>query len=122
MCGYCSRSNSYTQGGQISLYAGNSEEDLKGGVQRTYNYPSVGTPLAQSVFAGVPPPSREPTPYFVTQPNYHNGQFHQYYPPESQFPISRSPAPSVHTTPLPTTGMNTTQTSVISTTSSTSTI
>ena len=37
--------------------------------------PSVGTPLVQSVFAGVPPPSRGPSPYFVTQPNYHNGQF-----------------------------------------------
>ena len=47
--------------------------------------PLVGTPLAQSVFAGVPPPSRGPSPYFVTQPNYHNGQFHQYYPPENQF-------------------------------------
>ena len=40
--------------------------------------PSVGTPLAQSVFAGVPPPSRGPSPYFVTQPNYHNGEFHPY--------------------------------------------
>ena len=83
--------------------------------------PSVGTPLAQSVFAGVPPPSRGPSPYFVTQPNYHNGQFHQYYPPENQSPISQFPATSVHTTPLPTTGMNTTQTSVTSTTSLTST-
>ena len=83
--------------------------------------PLVGTPLAQSVFAGVPPPSRGPSPYFVTQPNYHNGQFHQYYPPENQSPISQFPATSVHTTPLPTTGMNTTQTSVTSTTSLTST-
>ena len=48
--------------------------------------PSVGTSLAQSVFAGVPPPSRGPPPYFVTQPNYHNGQFHQYYPPENPIP------------------------------------
>ena len=83
--------------------------------------PSVGTPLAQSVFAGVPPPSRGPSPYFVTQPNYHNGQFHQYYPPENQSPISQFPATSVHTISLPTTGMNTTQTSVTSTTSLTST-
>ena len=82
--------------------------------------PSVGTPLAQSVFAGVPPPSGS-SPYFVTQPNYHNGQFHQYYPPENQSPISQFPATLVHTTPLPTTGMNTTQTSVTSTTSLTST-
>ena len=82
--------------------------------------PSVGTPLAQSVFAGVPPPSK-PTPYFVTQPNYHNGQFHQYYPPENQSPISQSPATSVHTISPHSTGMNTTQTSVTSTTSSIST-
>ena len=82
--------------------------------------PSVGTSLAQSVFAGVPPPSKGPPPYFVTQPNYHNGQFHQYYPPENQSPISKFPATSAHT--IPTTGMNTTQTSVTSTTSSTSTI
>ena len=31
--------------------------------------PSVGTSLAQTVFAGVPPPSSGPPPYFVTQPN-----------------------------------------------------
>ena len=82
---------------------------------------SVGTPLAQSVFAGVPPPSRGPPPYFVTQPNYHNGQFYQYYPPKNQSLISQCPATSAHTIPLPTTGMNTTQTSVTSTTSLTST-
>ena len=82
--------------------------------------PSVGTPLAQSVFAGIPQPTR-PTPYFVTQPNYHNGQFHQYYSPENHTPISQSPATSVHTTSPHSTGMNTTQTSVTSTTSSTST-
>ena len=84
--------------------------------------PSVGTPLAQSVFTGIPPPSRGPPPYFVTHPNYHNGQFHLYYPPESQLPISQFPATSAPTIPFPTTGMNTTtQTSVISTTSLTST-
>ena len=71
--------------------------------------PSVGTSLAQSVFAGVPPPSRGPPSYFVTQPNYHNGQFHQYYPPENPIPISQSPATSATTT---STGMNATQTSV----------
>ena len=48
--------------------------------------PSAGTPLAQSVFAVVPPPSRGPSPCFVTHPNYHNGQFHHYYPPESPIP------------------------------------
>ena len=79
--------------------------------------PSVGTPLAQSVFAGVPQPRRGPPPYFVTHPNYHNGQFYQYYPPENQSLISQFPATSAHTIPLPTTGMNTTQTSVTSTTS-----
>ena len=83
--------------------------------------PSVGTSLAQSVFAGVPPPSRGPSPYFVTQLNYHNGQFHQYYPPESQFPISQSPTTSAHTISPHSTGMNTSQISVTSTTSLTST-
>ena len=83
--------------------------------------PSVGTSLAQSVFVGVPPPSRGPPPYFVTQPNYHNGQFYQYYPPENQSSISQFPATSAHMIPFPTTGMNTTQTSVTSTTSLTST-
>ena len=34
----------------------------------------------------------------MTQPNYHNGQFHQYYPSENQSPISQSPATSVHKT------------------------
>ena len=83
--------------------------------------PSVGTPLAQSVFAGVPPPSRGPSPYFVTQTNYHNGQFHQYYHPENQFPIPQTPATSAHRISPHSTGMNTSQT-VTSTTSSTSTI
>ena len=76
--------------------------------------PSVGTPLAQSIFAGVPPPRRGLPPYFVTHPNYHNGEFYQYYPPENPIPISQFPATSATTT---TTGMNTTQTSVTSTTS-----
>ena len=84
--------------------------------------PSAGTPLAQSVFAGVPPPSRGPYPCFVTHPNYHNGQFHQYYPPENPIPISQSPTTSAHTTSPHSTGMNTSQTPVTSTTSSTSTI
>ena len=39
VCGYCSRSNSYTQRSQVNLYAGNSEEDLEGGIQRIYNSP-----------------------------------------------------------------------------------
>ena len=83
--------------------------------------PSVGTPQAQSVFAGISPPSRGPPPYYVTQPNYHNGQLHQYYPPENQSPISQFPATSAHTIPLPTTGVNATQTLVMLTTSLAST-
>ena len=75
--------------------------------------PSVGTPLAQSVFAGVPTLNRQ-TPYFVTQPNYHDGQLYQYYTPENQSPISQSPATSVHTISPHSTGMNTTQASVTS--------
>ena len=31
--------------------------------------PSVGTSLAKSIFAGVPPSRRGPPPYFVTHPN-----------------------------------------------------
>ena len=84
--------------------------------------PSAGTPLAQSVFAGIPSPSRGPSPCFVTHPNYHNGQFHHYYPSENPIPISQSPTTSAHTTLPQSTGMNASQTSVTSTTSSTSTI
>ena len=84
--------------------------------------PSAGTPLAQSVFAGIPSPSRRPSPCFVTHPNYQNGQFHHYYPPENPISISQSPTTSAHTTSLHSTGMNASQTSVTSTTSSTSTI
>ena len=62
MCGYCSRSNSYTQGSKNSFYARNIEKDLEGDIQRTYKSPSVGTPLAQSVFTGIPSPSRGPSP------------------------------------------------------------
>ena len=80
--------------------------------------PSAGTPLAQSVLAGIPSPSRGPSPYFVTHPNYHNGQFHHYYSPENPIPISQSPTTSAHTT----TGMNASQASVTLTTSTTSTI
>ena len=50
----------------------------------------------------------------MTQPNYHNGQFHQYYPPENPIPISQSPTTSATTISA---GVNTTQTSVTSTTS-----
>ena len=54
----------------------------------------------------------------MTQPNYHNGQLQQYYPPGNPIPISQSPTASATTTSA---GINTTQTSVTSTTSLTST-
>ena len=79
--------------------------------------PSVGTSLAQSVFAGTPSTSRGPYPSFVTHPNYHDRQFHHYYPPN---PISQSPTTSATTTHSA--GINAIQTSTVtSTTSSTST-
>ena len=37
--------------------------------------PSAGTPLTQSIFAGIPSTSRGPYPSFVTHLNYHDGQF-----------------------------------------------
>ena len=52
--------------------------------------PSVGTPLVQSVFTGAPPPSKS-SPYFVTHPNYHNGQF---YLSGDNIPMSHSPKTS----------------------------
>ena len=76
----------------------------------------TGTILAGTPFA--PPPTRQ-TPYFVTQPNYHDGQFHQFHPPESNPPISQFPSTSVHTTSTHSAGMDTTQTPVTSSTSST---
>ena len=82
--------------------------------------PSAGTSLAQSVFAGIPSTSRGPYPSFVTHPNYHDGQFNHYYPPETPNPISQSPTTSAPTT-THSAGMNTSHTSVTSTTSSTST-
>ena len=85
------------------------------------NPPSAGTPLAQSVFAGIPSPSRGPSPCFVTHPNYYNGQFHHYYPSENPIAISQSPTTSAHTSSSHSAGMNASQTSVTSTSSSTST-
>ena len=80
--------------------------------------PLVGTSLAQSVFAGIPSTSRGPYPSFVTHPNYHDGQFHHYYPPNS---MSQSLTTSAPTT-THSAGMNTNQTSTMtSTTSSPST-
>ena len=74
--------------------------------------PSVGTSLVQSVFAGIPSTSRGPYPSFVAHPNYHNGQFHHYYPPN---PISQSPTTSAPTT-THSAGMNASQTSTTSST------
>ena len=80
--------------------------------------PLAGTSLAQSVFAGIPSTSRAPYPSFVTHPNYHDGQFHHYYPPN---PIPQSPATSAPVT-TQSAGMNTSQTSTMtSTTFSTAT-
>ena len=80
--------------------------------------PSVGTSLAHSVLAGIPSTSRGPYPSFVTHPNYHDGQFHHYYPPN---PISQSPTTSAPTT-THSAGMNINQTSTMtSTTTTTST-
>ena len=80
--------------------------------------PSIGIPLAQNVFDGIPSTSRAPYPSFVTHPNYHDGQIHHYYPPNS---LPQSPATSAPTT-THSAGMNTSQTSPLtSTTSSTAT-
>ena len=79
------------------------------------NPPSARTPLAQSVFAGIPSPSRGPSPCFITHPNYQNGQFHYYYPPVNPSPISQIPSTSAHTIPSAT-RMNASQTSMTSTT------
>ena len=72
--------------------------------------PLIGTSLAQSVFAGIPSTSRGPYPSFVTHPNYHDGQFHHYYPPN---PFSQPPSTSAPTTTATTThsaGMTSSQT------------
>ena len=42
--------------------------------------------------------SRELYPSFVTHPNYHDGQFQFYYPPETPNPISQPPTTSASTT------------------------
>ena len=78
--------------------------------------PSVGIPLAQNVFAGIPSTSRGPYPSFVTHPNYHDGQFHHYYPPN---PLSQHPTTSAPKT-THSAGMNASQTSTMATTTSSS--
>ena len=82
------------------------------------NPPSGGTPQS---FAGIPSPSRGPSPCFITHPNSQNGQFHYYYPPVTPSPISQTPTTSAHTT-TSSAGMNASETSGISTTSITSSI
>ena len=80
--------------------------------------PSCGTPLAQSVLAGISSPSRGPSPHFITHPNYQNGQFHYYYP--SIAPIPQTLTTSAHTTSSPV--MTTSDTTGISSTSITTPI
>ena len=77
--------------------------------------PLVGTSLAQNVLAGIPSTSRGPYPSFVTHPNYHDGQFHHYYPPN---PLSQSPTTSAPTT-THSAGINASQTSTMTSTTST---
>ena len=77
--------------------------------------PLVGTSLAQSVFAGIPSTSRAPYPSFVTHPNYHDGQFHHYYPPN---PLSQPPTTSAPTT-THSPGINASQTLTMTSTTST---
>ena len=122
MCGYCSRSNSTHREAKLVFMQGLLKRILREAYRESTTPPSVGTSLAQSVCAGVPPPSRGPSPCFVTQPNYHIGQFHQYHPPGDHFPIPKTPATSAHAISPHSTGMNTSHISATSTTSSTSTI
>ena len=78
--------------------------------------PSAGTPLAQSVFAGIPSISRGSYPSFVTHPNYLDGQFY-HYPP--------NPLPQSQTTSAPATthsaGMNASHMSTMASPTSTTT-
>ena len=78
--------------------------------------PSAGTPLAQSVFAGIPSINRGSYPSFVTHPNYLDGQFH-HYPPN---PLPQSPTTSVPTT-THSAGMNASHMSTMTSTTSTTT-
>ena len=75
---------------------------LRESYRESTNPPSVGIPLVQNVLAGIPSTSRGPYPSFVTYPNYHDGQFHHYYPPN---PIPQSPTTSAPTT-IQSAGMN----------------
>ena len=94
---------------------------LREAYRESISPPSAGTPLTQSVFAGIPSTSRGPYPSFVTHLNYHYGQFPHYYPPETPNLISQSPTTSAPTT-THSAGMNTSKTSTMtSTTSSTAT-
>ena len=93
---------------------------LKEAYREPISPPSVGTSLAQSVLAGIPLISTGPYPSFVTHPNYPDGQFHQYYPPENPIPISQLPTTSAPTT-TQSAGMNHSKTSIMTTTTTSST-
>ena len=109
------------RGARLIFMQGLVKRILRKAYREPTSPPSAGTPLAQSVFAGIPSTSRGPYPSFVTHPNYHDGQFHHYYHPETPNPISQSPTTSAPAT-THSAGMNTSQTSpMTSTTSSTST-
>ena len=60
MCGYCSRSNSYTQGSKNSLYARTIEKDLEGGTQRTYNSPFSWDSISRVSLLGFLHPVEDP--------------------------------------------------------------
>ena len=85
--------------------------------------PLVGTSSAQSVFAGIPSTSRAPYPSFVTHPNYHDGQFHHYYPPNllSQPPTISAPT-TTHSTRMHASQISTTSTTTTTSTSSSNTV
>ena len=64
-----------------------------------------------------PPVEKEITPYFVTQPNYYNGQFH----PPGHNSQTQCPTTSDHTYSIHPTGMDTTPPPRTTTSSSSST-
>ena len=107
MCRYCRRGNSYSQRGKIDLYARTSEKDIEGGIQGIYKSPFSWDTISAECPCWNSSTSRGPHPSFVTYPNYYDGQFHHYYPPNS---TPQSPTTSVPTT-TQSAGMNASQTS-----------
>ena len=120
MCRYCTEAIATHREARLIFMQGVVKRILREAYREPTIPPSAGTPLAQSTFAGIPSTSRGPYPSFVTHPNYHDGQFHHYYPPETPNPISQCPTTSAPAT-THSAGMNASQTSVPSTISSTST-